>query len=262
MNKFLDVMDMLAWFPDNASTYGAELDALFGYLYYLSVGIFFITFGLLGWFLWKYRYSPSRRGYNYHGNNTLELAWTILPTLLFVGIGLYSDDVWERTKYSAKVPRADVEILLLGRTYGWMFLYAGADGEFGRNAFNDRTARALMSSTNPFGIDSTDPYSADDFMTTNQFRVPVNANVVFRGSSLDVLHSVFLPNMRVKQDILPGTWMNIWFNSFKTGKYELACAELCGGGHYAMRGTYEVMSKQDYDVWLFDQHLRQLASND
>jgi len=73
---------------------------------------------------------------------------------------------------------------------------------------------------------------------------------VFHGSSQDVLHSFFLPHARVKQDVVPGTWMNIWCNLFKTGKYELACAELCGGGHYSMRAEYEVLSKSAYEQWV------------
>jgi len=250
MSEILHILDMLAWFPENISTFGAELDALFNIIYYISVAIFVLTFGIMIYFMVKYRFNPNRKGYNYHGNNIVEVTWTILPTILFAAIGVYSDDIWEQTKYSSRVPKADVEILVLGKTYGWYFLYPGADGKFGRNAFNDRSARALMSATNPFGIDSSDAASADDFTTENQFRVPVNSNVVMRGSSIDVLHSFFLPNMRVKQDVVPGTWMNIWYNAFKTGKFELACAELCGGGHYAMRAEYQVLSASEYDSWL------------
>lgn len=260
MGDILSVFDMLSWFPENISTFGQELDELFAIIYYISVAIFFLTFGLLGWFLVKYRFKPERRGYNYHGNNIVEVTWTILPTILFAGIGVYSDGIWEKTKYSKRVPKPDVEILVLGKTFGWVFLYPGADGKFGRNAYNDRTARALMTASNPFGKDPEDPASADDFMTENQFRIPVNANVVMRGSSQDVLHSFFLPHMRVKQDVVPGTWMNIWYNAFKTGTYELACAELCGGGHYSMRAEYQVLSKADYDKWLDGKVAEQAAA--
>lgn len=260
MGDFLRVFDMLAWFPENISTFGAELDNLFAIIYYISVAIFFITFGILGYFLIKYRYNPDRKGYNYHGNNLVELTWTILPTFLFAAIGLYSDSAWESTKYSSKIPTVEVEILTLGRQFGWTFLYPGADAKFGRNAYTDRTARSLMSSTNPFGIDSTDPNGMDDFTTENQFTVPVNSNIVVRGSSIDVLHSFFLPHARVKQDVVPGTWMNIWFNLFKTGQYELACAELCGGGHYSMRAEYQVVSKADYDKWLDKKNAEVIAN--
>ncbi|MBI2794082.1 MAG: cytochrome c oxidase subunit II [Ignavibacteria bacterium] len=244
------VFDFLGWFPENISTFGGELDALFAIIWWVCVGIFFLTFGLMAIFMIVYRNRDGHRGYNYHGNNILEIAWTILPTILFAGIGLYSNEIWEVTKYSNRNPKPDVEILMLGKQFTWMFLYPGADGKFGRNAYTDRTARADMSATNPFGRDSLDPAGADDFMVENQFRVPVNANVVVRGSTIDVLHSFFLPHARVKQDVIPGTWMNIWFNIFKTGKYELACAELCGSGHYAMRAEYQVLSNADYDAWL------------
>lgn len=250
MNSILHALDMLSWFPENISTFGQELDNLFGIIYYLCVAIFVLTFGIMGYFLVVYRYRPNRKAHNYHGNNLVEITWTVLPTILFGALGIYSDDIWERTKYSKRIPTPEVEILIMAKTYGWQFLYPGADGKFGRNSYTDRTARNLMTAVNPFGIDSTDPASADDFTTENAFTVPVNANIVMRGSSQDVLHSFFLPNMRVKQDVVPGTWMNIWYNAFKTGKYEVACAELCGGGHYGMRADYEVMSKSEYDKWL------------
>lgn len=244
------VFDFLGWFPANISTFGGELDALFAIIWWVCVGIFFLTFGLMAIFMIRYRHREGHRGYNYHGNNILEIVWTILPTILFAGIGLYSNEIWEVTKYTSRNPKPDVEILMLGKQFGWMFLYPGADGKFGRNAYTDRTARADMSATNPFGRDSSDPAGMDDFMVENQFRIPVNANVMMRGSSIDVLHSFFLPHARVKQDVIPGTWMNIWYNIFKTGKYELACAELCGSGHYSMRAEYQVLSQAEYDAWL------------
>ncbi|MDZ4744545.1 MAG: cytochrome c oxidase subunit II [bacterium] len=261
MSDVLHILDMLAWFPENISTYGAELDWMFAVIYWLSVAIFVLTFGIMLWFLVKYRYRPDRRGYNYHGNNIVEITWTILPTILFVGIGLWSDSMWETTKYAKKVPVADVEIVVMGKQFGWYFMYPGADGKFGRNAYNDRTAREMMSATNPFGRDSVDPAGKDDFVMENQFKFPVNANVVVRGSTLDVLHSFFLPHARVKQDVIPGTWMNIWFNCFKTGKFELACAELCGGGHYAMRAEYEVLSRTGYDAWLDKKNAEMIVLN-
>ncbi len=251
MDRILSYFDMLPWFPENTSTFGGELDSLFAIIYWISVGIFFLTFGIMGYFLVKYRYDRNRRGYNYHGNNVVELTWTVLPTILFAFIGLYSDDIWERTKYSSRLPKADVQVLVMGKQFGWQFLYPGADGQYGRNAYTHRDeCRKLITALNPFGIDSTDPNSMDDFTTENQFKVPVNANIVMHGSSQDVLHSFFLPHARVKQDVVPGTWMNIWYNIFKTGKFELACAELCGGGHYSMRAEYEVLSKSAYDAWV------------
>ncbi|MCO6466393.1 MAG: cytochrome c oxidase subunit II [Bradyrhizobiaceae bacterium] len=252
-------IDMLAWFPENISTYGKELDDLFKIIYWLCVAIFFLTFGLMGLFMIIYRKREGHKAYNYHGNNVVEITWTILPTMLFFGLGLYSDDMWQTTKYSARVPKADVEILCLGKQFGWYFLYPGADGKFGRNAYNDESARELMSLTNPFGRDTTDPNGADDFVTENQFTVPMNADIVVRGSAIDVIHSFFLPHARVKQDVIPGTWMNIWFNLTKTGKYELACAELCGSGHYSMRAVYTILSPADYDKWLDQKNQESLA---
>ncbi|GMV52923.1 MAG: cytochrome c oxidase subunit II [Chlorobi bacterium] len=260
LHAFIESFDMLPWLPENISTYGAQLDDLFIFIYWFSVITFLATGGAMVWFMIAYRKRKGHRAHYYHGNQFIETTWTILPTILFLGIGIYSDDMWQTTKESSRVPKPDVEILVLGKQFGWYFMYPGADGKFGRNAYTDIKARTLMSATNPFGIDSTDPAGFDDFITENQFRVPVNANVVVRGSSIDVIHSFFLPHARVKQDVIPGTWMNIWFNLFKTGEYELACAELCGSGHYAMRAVYKVESRKDYDAWLNQKDAEILAA--
>ncbi len=111
-----------------------------------------------------------------------------------------------------------------------------------------------MEASNPFGIDKYDPAGYDDFVTMNQLHFPINKNVVVNLSTMDVIHSFFLPNFRVKQDALPGQWIKVWFNGFKTGKYELACAELCGSGHYGMRGEVFMQSQQDYNKWLDEQY--------
>jgi cytochrome c oxidase subunit 2 len=108
-----------------------------------------------------------------------------------------------------------------------------------------------MSKMNLFGIDSNDVNGKDDIIIENaQLHLPINKNIVVNLSTADVLHSFFLPNFRVKQDALPGKWIKVWFNGTKAGKYEIACAELCGSNHYAMRGEIFMYGQQDYDKWL------------
>ncbi|MBL7999271.1 MAG: cytochrome c oxidase subunit II [Candidatus Kapabacteria bacterium] len=235
--------DFLVWFPENVSTFGAELDHLFEVIWWIDVAIFFLTYGLLAYFLIKYRQKPGVRARGYHGNNLLEFTWTLLPTILFGGLGVYCDGAWETTKNSNRIPKPDVEIEVLGKQFNWVFRYPGADGVLGKR--NDK----IRTTDNLFGIDPSDPHGKDDIIIENDLHLPINKNVLVRLSSVDVLHSFFLPNFRVKQDALPGSWMKVWFNGIKAGKYEIACAELCGASHYNMRGTITMHSLDEYNTW-------------
>ena len=249
--------DMLTFFPENVSTFGGELDSLFAMVYYASVAILLITYSILIAFIIMYRHQEGRKAYYYHGNNLAEFTWTLLPTFLFAGIGLVSDDAWTKSKYSQRVPNPDVTIDVMGfqSGFGWQFRYPGPDGVFGNKVRNQ------ISSANPFGIDSNDVHGKDDLVIISpggarpvEAHLPINKNVLVNLSSNDVLHSFFLPNFRVKQDAVPGQWIKVWFNGTKAGRYEIACAELCGSGHYNMRGLLIMDSHQDYDVWLDQQY--------
>ncbi len=240
--------DMLTFFPEGVSTYSQQLDEMFAVIYWLSVAIFFLTYGLLIAFIIKYRFNPDRKAYHFHGSNALEFTWTLLPSIVFVLIGLWSEDMWTRTKSEWRVPHPDVKVEVMAYQFGWNIRYPGPDGIFGKK---DRTQ---MAATNPFGIDKNDPAGYDDFVTINQLHFPINKNVVVDLSTMDVIHSFFLPHFRVKQDALPGQWIKVWFNGFKTGKYELACAELCGSGHYSMRGEVFMQSEEEYNKWLDEQY--------
>jgi cytochrome c oxidase subunit 2 len=226
-------------------------------IYYASVAIFFITYAILIAFIIMYRHQEGRKAYYYHGNNLMEFTWTLLPTFLFAGIGLWSDDAWTKSKYAYRVPNPDVTIDVLGYQsgFGWQFRYPGPDGVFGNKVRNQ------ISSANPFGIDSNDVHGKDDLVIISpggarpvEVHLPINKNVLVNLSSNDVLHSFFLPNFRVKQDAVPGQWIKVWFNGTKAGRYEIACAELCGSGHYNMRGLLIMDSQQDYDAWLDQQY--------
>jgi len=253
LTELLGMFDMLRWFPENVSTFGKELDDLFAFIYYISLGIFFLTYGILIVFMIKYRQKPNVKAYFYHGNNLVELTWTLLPTILFAAIGIYSDGMWEKTKYEKKVPIPDVEVQVMGYQYGWTCRYPGPDGTFGKQDRNQ------MSTSNRFGIDSADKAGKDDVVKDGVFSFPINRNIVVGLSSSDVLHSYFLPNFRVKQDAVPGQWIKVWFNGTKIGKYELACAELCGSGHYNMRGEVNMLSQTDFEKWLTNESAKKLG---
>lgn len=240
---------MLNWLPENISTLGVGIDHLFSLIYYLTVAIFVIVAAVYITFIVKYRRrKASDRAYYHHGNSVLEFAWTALPFALFLGLALYSDQLWRDMRYSSHAPKPDVTVEVMGQQFMWHFRYPGSDGIFGHRE------PKFISPTNPFGIDPADPNGKDDYVTINQMHLPINKTVLVRLSSMDVIHSFFLPNMRVKQDAVPGQWVDTWFNGRKTGEYEIACAELCGRGHYLMRAVLTYHSQKDFDAWIDQQY--------
>jgi len=240
---------MLDWLPENISTFGEGIDQLFYLIYYVSVAIFLLVNTIYIVFIIRYRRKKrSDKAYHTHGSSIVEFTWTALPFALFAFIALYSDTIWTEIKYPSKQPNPDVVVEVMGQQYMWHVRYPGPDGVFGHRE------RRFIASTNPFGIDSTDPNGKDDYVAINQLHLPINKNIVVRLSSMDVIHSFFLPNMRVKQDAVPGNWVDVWFNGNKTGEYEIACAELCGSGHYLMRGVLTFQSQSEYDAWLNQQY--------
>ena len=254
---------MLDWLPENVSTFGQGVDSLFYVVYYLTVAIFLLVFTIYVIFIVKYRKKKSgEKAYHYHGNNVLEFTWTALPFALFAFLAFYSDVVWRDIKYPSHTPNPDYTIEVMAQTYMWHLRYPGSDGIFGHREMK------YISPTNPFGIDPNDPNGKDDFVSVNQMHIPINKTILVKLSSMDVIHSFFLPNMRMKQDAVPGQWVNLWFNSIKTGEFEIACAELCGSGHFQMRGVLTAQSQTDFHAWIDQQYqnvnagLAQAAAHD
>ena len=140
-----------------------------------------------------------------------------------------------------------VHVRIVAEQFAWNVHYPGKDGIFGK------TDPKLMSASNPIGLDPSDPNGADDIATINQLHIPVNMPVLAQLTSKDVIHSFTLPVMRVKQDVIPGQSIPVWFEAKETGDFEIACAQLCGLGHYRMRGFFTVDSKEKFSAWLDEQ---------
>lgn len=207
--------------PDRVSTYAAEIDTVYYVIYYITGVVFILVTVVLAWFLIKYRSQPGRRAIYSHGSTTLELVWTIVPAVVFILIFLVSQSTWARIKIFP--PRGDVEVRVTAKQFGWEFLYTGPDGKFD---------------------------TADDKTLEGDLHVPVDkvVRVYLRGK--DVIHSFYIPVMRLKQDAVPGREIIAWFEATKTGKYEIPCAELCGVGHSGMKGWLTIHSAEDYDKWV------------
>lgn len=212
--------------PSGASTFAADIDFLY-YLILVITGIAFLVVeaGLI-WFIIKYRARPGRKAYYTHGNVKAEVIWTAIPAVAVVVIGILSGGVWNTVKGRNSVPDGAIPYGIMARQFEWMVTYVGADGKLG---------------------------TVDDFTVRNQLHIPVNRPVVMRLTAEDVIHSFFIPAFRVKQDALPGQIINVWFEATETGEQTLACAELCGHGHYTMGARVIVHSQEDYERWLAQQ---------
>ncbi len=217
----------MSWIlPSSASTFAGDIDFLY-YLILVITGIAFVVVeGGLIWFIIKYRSRPGQKALYTHGSTKAEIIWTTVPAVTLVIIGLMSGGVWNTVKGRSSVPPDAIPYGIHVQQFEWNFTYRGPDGQLG---------------------------TGDDFTVRNQLHIPVNQPVVMRMTAEDVIHSFFIPAFRVKQDAMPGMTINVWFEATEEGEYEIACAELCGLGHYRMRAIVTVHSADDYQQWLADQ---------
>ena len=217
----------MSWIlPSSASTFAGDIDFLY-YVILVITGIAFVVVeGGLIWFIIKYRSRPGQKALYTHGSTKAEIIWTAVPAVTLVIIGLMSGGVWNTVKGRSSVPPDAIPYGIHVQQFEWNFTYRGPDGQLG---------------------------TGDDFTVRNQLHIPVNQPVVMRMTAEDVIHSFFIPAFRVKQDAMPGMTINVWFEATEEGEYEIACAELCGLGHYRMRAIVTVHSADDYQQWLADQ---------
>jgi cytochrome c oxidase subunit 2 len=212
---------MLGWLPENVSTYGADIDWLFSVIQWIT-GVTFlgVTVAMLA-FLVKYRRREGRRATYTHGNTVLEITWTIVPAIILIVLFMLSQATWWSIK--GRQPASDFRVQVTAKQFNWEVTYPGPDGQFG---------------------------TADDLTLENELHVPVDTVVLVSLQSKDVIHSFFLPNLRLKQDAVPGRVIPVWFQATKAGKYEIPCAELCGFGHSGMLGHLTVYPRDDYMRWV------------
>jgi cytochrome c oxidase subunit 2 len=233
------------WWPAVASLSGPALDSQFHYTL-IAMGIVFVAAQAgLGLFVWKYRDRPGTTAAYSHGNTTMEVLWTTLTAILFFGLAIAGARLWATERFEPARNDA-VKVEVTGLQFAWYFRYPGPDGKFART--KPELIDASAGGEAAVGIDSTDPASKDDFVTGILY-LPVNREVDVTLRSQDVIHSFFVPAMRFKQDAVPGLAIHVHFTPDKVGDYEIACAELCGLGHYKMHGMLKVVSQKDFDAW-------------
>jgi cytochrome c oxidase subunit 2 len=230
--------------PENAAARTSQ-DTLYHVILGITGAAYIIVQVLLGLYIWRFRHRESAKGSYWHESHKIEMAWTIGTAVILLPIVFAGLIIWDDVQ--AAPPDDAIEVEGVGAQFQWDFRYPGPDGQFA--AFRPD----LYSLENPLGIDFDDPAAADDFSRTNQLVLPVNRVIHVRLRSKDVQHSFFLPNFRVKQDLVPGMQTGVTFTPTKIGEYEIACAELCGLGHYRMRAFLSVRSEADYEAWLQEQ---------
>jgi cytochrome c oxidase subunit II len=236
------------WLPLDISQHGHTIDHLFYFILWLTGVVFVITEVALFWFMWRYDSRGRNRIAKFtHGSHSLEIVWTIIPSAVLLFIAIYQMNAWADAKIrnpaagpdgifgTADDMRPTLEVT--GRQFEWRLRYPGlkAQGKLG---------------------------SDQDIFIVNDLHLPVNEEILIDLKSADVLHSFFLPNMRVKQDAVPGMKIPVWFRATQTGSYDLVCAELCGWGHYKMKGRLTVESREDFDKWLEQKYDEQRATQD
>jgi cytochrome c oxidase subunit 2 len=211
------------WFPEDVSQYGHIIDGLFMVILWLTGIVFLGTELALVWYLWRYDASSNPEAVKYtHGSHNLEVVWTILPAATLLFIAIYQMNAWAETK--VREPQdPGLHVNVTARQFEWRLRYPGKDGILG---------------------------TSDDVHAVNDLHIPLDEDILVQLESADVLHSFFLPNLRVKQDAVPGMSIPVWFRATKPGTYDLVCAELCGWGHYKMKGRLTVEPRNDFDAWL------------
>jgi len=235
------------WLPAGAAAAAGFIDRQFAITYVL-MGIVFLAAQLgLGYIAWKYRDHASAKPANYsHGNTKLEVVWTVLTAALFIGLNLMGSSVWASQRFDPPEAGA-VQVEVTGMQFAWYFRYPGKDGQYGKT--NVKLMDPSAGGEAAVGLDTSDPAAKDDVVTGTMY-LPVNREVDLSLRAVDVIHSFFVPNLRFKQDAVPGLNIHMHLKPTAIGDYEIACAELCGLGHYKMHGMVKVVSQEDFDKWL------------
>jgi cytochrome c oxidase subunit 2 len=235
------------WLPAGMSAAAAGIDHQFTRTFIAMGVVFILAQCSLGYFAWRYRDRKDAGPVGYsHGNTRMEIIWTALTAILFIGLNLQGSAIWAAERFRPAGPNA-VQVEVTGMQFAWYFRYPGADGKFGKT--DPQLIDPSAGNESAIGLDTRDAAAKDDLIAGTMY-VPVNREVDLTLRAIDVIHSFFVPSMRFKQDAVPGLAIHMHFTPTTIGDYEIACAELCGLGHYKMHGMLKVVSQEDYDKWL------------
>ena len=211
------------YFPHDISTFGPRIDFLFELIFWIVMVVWIAVMIAMVVFMIRYRTQPGRKAEYIEGNSRLEIIWTTATAAILIVLAFMSRSTWADIKEHG--PPGDVFYQVTGKQFNWEFTYPGPDGKFG---------------------------TKDDVTVENELHVPVNKVVRIDLTSRDVIHSFYVPNMRLRQDAVPGRIIHVWFEATEKGQYEIPCSQLCGFGHSGMKANLTVESQEDFDKWLKD----------
>jgi cytochrome c oxidase subunit 2 len=245
-------------FPQgSASVEGENIDTMFKITVTVTGIVFVITQILLFWFSYKYQESDNRKAYYFAHSTKLELIWTTIPAITLCILVAFGLRIW--FKITGDPPANATVVEVTGHQFGWEFRYPGSDKILGKKNYK------LTTGTNPLGVDFNDPASLDDIHVAGTMHIPVNRPVKLVINAQDVIHDVGLPHFRMKMDAVPGIPTTEWFTpKYTTAQmkerthnpdftYEISCDQMCGKGHFSMRGVIIVETEAEYNLWLAQQ---------
>jgi cytochrome c oxidase subunit 2 len=261
-----DIMTEWLGLPALASTHGGQIDSMIGWVHIFMLILFVGWGGFFTYCLIRFRRSrhpvADYTGVKSHASNYSEIGVAVIEAILLFGFAI---PLWA-ARVDGMPPESEALVVqVTAEQFAWNAHYAGPDGVFGR-----RDITLLDAQQNPLGLDRSDPAAKDDVTTLNQIYLPVNKPIIVRLRSKDVIHSFGVPEFRVKQDAIPGLTIPLWFvpdvttaeMRTRTGnpefQYEIACAQLCGLGHYRMRGFVTVQSAEEFQTWM-DEKVKEQA---
>ena len=238
---------MIEWLglPAAASAHAGAVDQLMLLVHGLMLVLFVGWATFFVYVLVRFRQSrqPVAR---YHGVQARWSSWLEGGVLAaeVVLLAFFSIPLWSARVDALPAEPQSTVVRVVAEQFAWNVHYPGADGVFGR------TRITLVNPDNPLGLDRRDPAAQDDITTINRLNFPVGKPVLVYLSTKDVVHSFGLPQMRVKLDATPGLVQPVWFTATQTGEWDIACSQLCGLGHFRMRGKYASQTPAEFDAWL------------
>ena len=231
--------------PVAASTYADKIDRSLLILHAAMAAIFVLWAVYMAYCLVRYRKENSPKAVYSHKSTLASYTPDVLIFIFEVWlIFIVGVPIWAHIREELPAPEDATVIRVVAEQFAWLAHYPGPDGKFGR------MAPSLVDYANPLGLDPQDPDAGDDVASVNEIRVPLGRPVLVTLTARDVIHSFFVPEFRTKQDAVPGMENSIWFEPVMAGRFEIGCAQLCGLGHYLMRGDIFVLPEDEYAAWM------------
>ena len=244
MNK-LALINELIGLPPNASEHGFQIDHIIEFSHWFMAALFVGWSAFFIYVLLRFRKSrhpvADHEGVKSGISTHLEFAVVLIEAVLLIGFAV---PLWAKRVNQFPEDKDAIVVHAIGQQFNWNFHLPGPDGQFGRRDVG------LVTNSNPLGLDSTDDAARDDLVVLTELHVPKDRPVIIELSSKDVIHNFAIHPMRIAQDAIPGQLVPMWFKPIKTGSFEVVCGQLCGLGHYSMKGMLVVDEPAEYQAWL------------